>query len=133
MTKRFRAVAAAIIERHGRVLICQRKKGARHELKWEFPGGKVEPGETPSQALKRELAEELAIDAVIGPELTRYRYRYPGRPPVLLVFFRVVRYSGDPRNLQFEEIRWELRARLPSYDFLEGDTAFVKRLARGEP
>ena len=60
-------VVAAVIERDGQILIGQRKARGRHGLKWEFPGGKVEPGEEPRAALARELREELAIEAVIGP------------------------------------------------------------------
>jgi len=132
MSSRSKMVVAAVIERDGRILVCQRKVGARHELKWEFPGGKVEAGETPRQALRRELEEELGIQAEIGAETLRYQYRYPERAPILLIFFRVTEYSGEPKNLDFAEIRWEARELLPRYDFLEGDVDFVRRLARGE-
>ncbi len=125
-------VVAGIIERNGFVLICRRRAGSRHALKWEFPGGKVESGEAPSAALRRELAEELAIDAAVGEEILRYEYQYPGRTPVLLIFFRVDGFQGEPRNLDFEEIRWETRERLTQYDFLEGDLDFVTRYARNE-
>jgi len=122
-------VIAALIEREGQVLICQRKAGDRHDLKWEFPGGKVEPGEDPRAALARELEEELAIQASIGTEVTRYEFRYPKRAPILLVFYEVREYRGQPSNRGFEQIRWEARERLPEYDFLEGDVEFVRRLA----
>ena len=75
-------VVAAVIERDGRILIGQRKVGQRHALKWEFPGGKVEPGEAPTDALRRELEEELAIQAEIGPELADYEYAYSERPAI---------------------------------------------------
>jgi 8-oxo-dGTP diphosphatase len=123
-------VVAGVIERNGSVFICQRKAGARHALKWEFPGGKVEPGETPRQALARELDEELGIRATVGAEIGRYEYRYANRSPMLLIFFSVSEFEGEPENREFEEIRWEERARLPGYDFLEGDLDFVRRLAR---
>lgn len=125
-------VVAGIIEKDGRVLIGQRKKGQRHELKWEFPGGKVEPGETPRAALKRELEEELAIRAIIGREIVRYEYAYPRRRPVLLIFYRVRTFDGAPSNKVFEQIRWEPLKRLPDYDFLDGDIDFIRRLVRGE-
>ena len=124
-------VVAAVIERAGRVLICQRKAGQRYAGKWEFPGGKVEPGEEFALALVRELAEELSISATIGEEIVRYRYTYPGRSPIQLVFFRVVEFDGEPVNRVFEQIRWEEIASLPAYDFLEGDIEFVKSLAAG--
>lgn len=120
------------MEHEGRVLICQRRAGDRHPLKWEFPGGKVEPGETPRAALERELREELAVAASIGPEVARYQYTYTGRAPVLLIFHRVSQWQGEPRNLAFTEIRWEAIERLPEYDFLEGDVELVRRLARGQ-
>ena len=125
-------VVAAVIERDGRVLICQRKVGDRYSLKWEFPGGKVEPEEDPGAALRRELKEELNILASIGYEITRYEYQYQDRAPILLLFHRVSEFDGEPRNLAFEQIRWEAPERLPDYDFLDGDTEFVGRLARGE-
>ncbi len=125
-------VVVAVMERDGLVLICQRKPGGRHPLKWEFPGGKVEPGETNEAALARELQEELGVSAEVGPEITRYEYAYPGRPPVLLIFHRVRGWRGQPLNLAFAEIRWERPGRLPEYDFLEGDREFVRRLAHGE-
>jgi 8-oxo-dGTP diphosphatase len=122
-------VVAALIERDGRLLICRRRATDPHPLKWEFPGGKIEEGETSEQALLRELKEELAVEAEIGPEFTRYEFAYPGKRPILLIFFRVERYAGEPRNLVFDEIRWEAPAALPGFDFLEGDVEFVRRLA----
>ncbi|HEY3743308.1 MAG TPA: (deoxy)nucleoside triphosphate pyrophosphohydrolase [Bryobacteraceae bacterium] len=125
-------VVAAVIERAGRILVCQRKRGARHELKWEFPGGKVEPNEEPRAALARELREELEIDAQIGAEIVRYEHSYPGRDPILLIFYRVAQYERSPVNVVFETIEWTDMMELPKYDFLDGDIDFVRRLARGE-
>ena len=124
-------VVAAVIEREGRILIGQRRPGARHPLKWEFPGGKVEPHENPREALKRELREELGIDAMIGPELVRYEFQYPRRSPILLIFHHVTEYDGEVRNEIFEDLRWEVREKLPKYDFLDGDLDFIRRLAKG--
>ena len=127
-------VVAALIERQGLILICQRKRGQAHELKWEFPGGKVEAGEAPSDALRRELREELAIEASIGDEITRYEFSYPGRPPILLIFFRVREFAGVPQNLVFEQTEWVEPERLPEFDFLEGDVDFVRSdFVRTEP
>ena len=125
-------VVAAVIERAGLILIGQRSKGDWNQMKWEFPGGKMEPAESPREALHRELREELDIEAEIGEELTRYVYQYPGRPAIELIFFRVVEFQGQPRNLAFNQIRWEMAARFPQYEFLDGDVDFVRRLARGE-
>jgi len=123
-------VAAALIESGGRVLICQRRPDQSHPGKWEFPGGKVEPGESPEQALRRELREELGIEAETDSEITRYEFRYPGRDPILLVFYRVIRYEGVLRTGHFAAVRWVRPRGMPSFDFLEGDVDFVKRYAQ---
>jgi 8-oxo-dGTP diphosphatase len=125
-------VVAALIENEGRYLVGQRMKNDRHGLKWEFPGGKVEVGESPVDALERELWEELGINAQIGEEVVRYQYSYGGKPPIMLIFKRVNEYSGEPRANAFEQIRWVDAADLPELDFLDGDIDFVRRLARGE-
>src|SRR5262249_40568562 len=91
-------VVAAILERDGKILIGQRRPGQSHALKWEFPGGKIEAGETPEQALARELKEELDLDGVRSDEITRYPYQYPGKAPIELIFLRVTACSGEPRN-----------------------------------
>lgn len=122
-------VVAAVIERKGQILIGQRKARGRHGLKWEFPGGKVEPGEEPRAALARELREELGIEAQIGEEIERYDFSYDTQPTTHLIFFRVTEFVGEPENLDFAQIAWAERQRLPEYDFLEGDVAFVRRLA----
>jgi 8-oxo-dGTP diphosphatase len=122
-------VVAAVIERDGKILIGRRKLEQSHALKWEFPGGKVEPGETPEQALRRELEEELGITGATGAELTRYQYTYHGKNPVLLIFFRVTGFQGEPRNLIFHEMHWEPRPSLERFDFVEGDLEFLRGLA----
>lgn len=119
-------VVAAVIERDGHVLIAQRKRTAQHPLKWEFPGGKVEPDEVPEAALVRELKEELAINVRVGAEIGRYEYQYEGSWPILLMFYRVNEFHGEPRNLDFEQIQWVSGDRLSEYDFLEGDAEFIR-------
>lgn len=118
-------VVAAILEREGKILIGQRTAAQSHPLKWEFPGGKVEPGETPAQAVARELTEELAIQVTESREIGRYLYTYPAKDPIELLFFRVTAFSGEPRNLIFHDLRWEPATALPAYDFLEGDRPFL--------
>jgi 8-oxo-dGTP diphosphatase len=125
-------VVAALIVKEEFVLICQRKMGRQYGGKWEFPGGKVEAAEEPRAALERELREELAITAIAGEEIARYDYTYPGRSPVEIVFYKVGQFEGEPRNLIFEQIRWERIENLPGYDFLDGDVDFVKSLAAGK-
>ena len=124
-------VVAAILEREGKILICRRRPDQPHPGKWEFPGGKVEAGESPEQALARELSEELDIRNSAGTEMTRYEFAYPGRTPILLIFFRVERFEGEPRNLVFDEIRWEPTHTLSGFDFLEGDRDFLTGLYTG--
>lgn len=125
-------MVAGLIERDGHILIGQRKKGDRHANKWEFPGGKVEQDEDPKTALARELSEELAIQAEIGQEILRYEHIYPNGTLILLIFCRVDSFTGEPVNNAFQQILWEKAERLPNYDFLDGDTDFVRRLARRE-
>ncbi|MBI3693394.1 MAG: (deoxy)nucleoside triphosphate pyrophosphohydrolase [Acidobacteria bacterium] len=125
-------VTAAVIERDGRLLVCRRRTDQSHPLKWEFPGGKVEPGEDPVAALSRELQEELGITAEGAEEITRFPYQYPGRPPILLIFFRVSSYSGATENRIFDEIQWVAPQQLPQLDFLEADIDFVRRLAHAK-
>jgi 8-oxo-dGTP diphosphatase len=124
-------VTAGILGNGDRVLICQRRAGSRFGLKWEFPGGKVEEGETPEACLRRELREELAIEAQIGPEVYRTEHRYPGGLDVRLLFFRVSGYAGTPVNHEFERIEWVEPGRLPEFDFLEADRELVELMARG--
>ena len=119
-------VVAAIMEREGKVLIGQRQPEQSHPLKWEFPGGKVEPGETPQQAVVRELEEELAIRVEACEEIERYQFTYPGKNPIELFFFRVTRFDGEPRNLIFHRMDWAPAHKLGDYDFLEGDVPFLR-------
>ncbi len=121
-------IAAAVIVRNGHVLICQRKAGQPFPLKWEFPGGKIEPGEETTAALRRELDEELGIEAEIGPEIARYGYTYPDRTKVLLIFFKIETFQGEPRNKVFEQIRWVPTRRLPVYDLLEADYLVLDKI-----
>lgn len=125
-------VSAGIIHRNGKVLVGQRRKSDRHPLKWEFPGGKVEYGESPQQALVRELREELQIEARVGSELARYEHDYPSGSRVHLLFFAVRDFEGEPHGRVFEQISWIELPTLPSLDFLDGDLDFVRRLARGD-
>jgi len=125
-------VVAALIWKDGKILICQRTRHQVMPLKWEFPGGKIEEGEQPRDALHRELDEELGINAVIGHEVARIRHQYPSGNSVELRFYGVHEYSGEMENRIFRDIRWTTPAELPSYDFLEADLELVKDLAGGK-
>ena len=126
-------VAAALILRDSKILVCQRRRDDSHSLQWEFPGGKVERGETPRQALARELREELGIDAAIGKELFRTRHRYRASQPELeLIFFQAaVDPAAEMQNLVFEGFEWAEPFALPQYNFLQADEEFVALLASG--
>lgn len=124
-------VVAAVIEKNGKLLVCQRTRHQTMPLKWEFPGGKIEAGEQPRDALRRELDEELGIRAKIGDEIARLRHTYPNGAAVELRFFVVREYDGEIENRIFRDLRWLDPKELPSYDFLEADASLVKDLAAG--
>ncbi len=121
-------VSAGILVRDGQVLACQRPPDQSHPGKWEFPGGKREAGETMAECLRRELREELGIEAEVGRELWQSEHTYPGRPTVALTFFRVDRFDGEPRNVVFADIRWVDLADLAGLDFLAADRELIARL-----
>jgi 8-oxo-dGTP diphosphatase len=125
-------VVAGLILKGEQLLVCQRTKHQTMPLKWEFPGGKIEEGEQPRDALRRELEEELGIDAQIDEEVSHIRHEYRNGGSVELRFFAVRRYQGEIENRIFKEIRWADRADLPSFDFLEADLTLVQGLATGK-
>jgi 8-oxo-dGTP diphosphatase len=124
-------VVAALIWRDGKLLICQRTRHQPMPLKWEFPGGKIEEGEQPRDALRRELDEELGITAVVGDEVARVHHRYANGNSVELRFYDVHEYSGELENRIFRDVVWAEPAKLPSFDFLEADLELVRNLAAG--
>ncbi len=136
--KPLRLVVAALILRpadeHGRheVLICQRKPDQPMSLKWEFPGGKVEDGETSEQALARELEEELGITATIGRKVARVRHRYRNGGAIDLQFFVVDEFTGPLENRIFNDMRWSSLTSLPEYDFLAADLGLIRDLSEGK-
>lgn len=130
--KTLRFVAAALILRGDEVLICQRKAGTPMGLKWEFPGGKIEAGESAEQALRRELDEELGIAASVGTRIAHLRHTYRSGGAVDLQFFAVHSFTGDITNQIFEDVRWVPLRTLPEYDFLAADRDLVRDLAAGK-
>jgi len=142
-------VVAAVLQQDSRILICQRRRDMQFPLKWEFPGGKVEPGESLQAALVRELGEELGVDATVGREIYRTKYQYPGRPePIEVIFFSATleknfvgkqSKGAPPRNSPsgsvdpeaFEQVKWVFPAELTKYDFLEANSTLITGLANG--
>ena len=127
-----RFVAAALIVRDGEVLIGQRRPNQPMALLWEFPGGKIEPGESPQQALARELHEELGIQAAIGTHVIRIRHNYRHGGAVDLQFFTVREFTGEIENHIYEQIRWVKLADLTRYEFLAADRGLIRDLAAGK-
>ena len=125
-------VVAAVIEKKGKLLVCQRTKHQTMPLKWEFPGGKIEEGEQPRDALRRELEEELGIQAKVGDEIARVQHTYPSGAAVELRFYIVREYSGEMENRIFRDLQWSAPKDLASYDFLEADASLVKDLVAGK-
>lgn len=125
-------VVAALIESQGNLLVCQRRRGDTFALMWEFPGGKMRPGEAPTQALRRELQEELGVEASIGPEIYRTQHRYAElREPIELIFFSAKIESGEVQNLVFEQIEWRRPEAIPELDFLPADRELIEKLSTG--
>ena len=101
-------------------------------LKWEFPGGKIEPGETAEQALSRELDEELGIAAVIGPRIAQIRHRYRNGGVIDLQFFTVRNFTGELDNRIFNAVQWTPLSALPTFDFLAADLGLIRDLSEGK-
>jgi len=128
---KFKQVVAALIVRDSKILICQRTEDQAMPLKWEFPGGKVEPDEDLKDALHRELDEELGIDAVIGRKVAAIQHTYASGAALELYFYRVDQFKREIQNRIFHDVRWVDRKELPTYDFLEADVRLVRDLSAG--
>lgn len=125
-------VTAAVIEEGGRVLIARRKAADRFGGFWEFPGGKLEPGEAPEAGLQRELREELGVETRVGGFLGAFPYESPWLSIELLVY-RVSIEAGELRPVEHDEIAWARAGDLPGYEFTEPDKPLVALLAAEAP
>lgn len=126
------AVTAALIFREGRLLITQRRAGDHLGGLWEFPGGKIEPGETPEAGLRRELEEELGITVTVGERFAEIAHDYPDRR-VHLQFFRCELVRGEPTPLHCAAVTWVTRDELARYAFPAADAALLDQLRAERP
>jgi 8-oxo-dGTP diphosphatase len=122
-----RVVAAALFDARGRVLIAQRPAGTHMAGRWEFPGGKIDPGESELEALQRELKEELGVELHDAERLLELSHQYPERR-VELSMWHVTRYSGEPQGLDGQALKWVDPAELEREDLLEADRPIVAAL-----
>ena len=126
-------VVAGLIEAEGKILVCQRRRGDTFELMWEFPGGKVQAGETAAEGLARELREELGAEALVGVEVFRTQHRYAEmREEIELIFFAASVEPAAIRNIVFENMEWRAPETLAELNFLPADREFVGKLGRRE-
>ena len=120
-------VAAAIIECDGRILLARRRSDASYPLLWEFPGGKVEPGEAPKDCVVREIREELAIEVAVEGIYDVVYYRYPERQ-VLMLVYRCRWLSGEIQNLEVSAHCWVSPADIVNFQMLPADIPLAKRI-----
>ena len=124
--KTIHVVAAIITDAAGRIFATQRGYGEWKDW-WEFPGGKIEPGETPEEALRREIREELDIDITVGRLLATVEYDYPAFHLSMQCFLCTLP-AGTPRLLEHEDARWLTREDLDSVRWLPADESIIKQL-----
>lgn len=122
-------VVAAMIKKGGHILICQRPAHKARALLWEFPGGKVDPGETPEAALIRECREELAVDIQVGSLYMQVTHAYPDLTVRLSLYWAGLT-AGEPQALEHEAIRWASPGEFPSYAFCPADADILQRIAK---
>ena len=124
-------VVAGIIINQNKILIGKRKDKDIGGGKWEFPGGKIEVGETNSEALERELYEELGISAKIGKELMNYEHVFK-TTIYNITFMEIIDYEGEICNNAHSEIKWVKFSNLAEYDFISGDDRFIQSLLKSK-
>ncbi|MBQ2955838.1 MAG: 8-oxo-dGTP diphosphatase MutT [Clostridia bacterium] len=123
------AVVAALIVRENRLLIARRPEGKHMAGKWEFPGGKIERGETPEQALERELKEELGVKTETGRIYHAIAHSYPEKD-VLLMFYRSRLIEGEPEAIEEAELKWITESELRLYPWAEADAPLIDLIER---
>lgn len=131
MTEQAIQVAAGLVFHRGKLLITQRRQGDHLGGLWEFPGGKLEPGETFPECLKRELQEELGIDVEVGAEVEDLTHAYPGKT-VRLKFFKCRLTRGEPAPLHCHALAWVVRGELGRFEFPAADARLLEALESAE-
>ena len=126
-----RQVTGAYLEKDGKILIARRKTGDKLAGKWEFPGGKIEPGETPEQCLKRELMEEFGVETRIGAFICASKFEYKHLDIELLVY-HASHVAGEFQLRDHDQLAWVTLSELKAYDFSSADIPVVDHLLRGE-
>lgn len=121
-------VVAALLVRNGRFLICQRPADKERALEWEFPGGKIEPGESPQEALVRECAEELAVEIAVGGLYAETTHSYP-EFSIRLRLYDCEVVGGEPQQLEHNALAWIGASEMEQFDFCPADLVFVEKLA----
>jgi 8-oxo-dGTP diphosphatase len=122
-------VAGALLDARGRVLVAQRPDGKHMAGEWEFPGGKLEPGEDPFEGLKRELHEELGVEVHAAQQLISYEHAYADRR-VLLDLWLVTHFTGAAQPLDRQALRWVALDELDAIGLLEADAPMIPALRR---
>ena len=125
-----RQVTGAFLEKDGKILIARRKTGDKLAGKWEFPGGKIEPGETPEACLKRELMEEFGVETRIGEFICSSKFEYKHMTIELLVY-RAYHVAGEFRLTDHDQLAWVTKTELKNYDFSSADIPVVEHILRG--
>ncbi|HNR04555.1 MAG TPA: 8-oxo-dGTP diphosphatase MutT [Bacillota bacterium] len=120
-------VTAAAIIRDGKVLIAQRQQGSHMEYKWEFPGGKLEPDETPEECIIREIKEEMDIDIEVDDIYKVVKFKYEEKDILLLCYLcRIIK--GDGKAIECNDFKWVTKDELPGFDFVPADLPIVEKL-----